>query len=114
MAKKEIYPGKIRSIKFPVVRGKEGEAFYKWLNSYKSFGYHSINHLVAEALKTRYMMDHLKPQELLRPTESKGVSETPNLLDQNVVTMVGDRSETVYEVNDLESILEDMFGSIKR
>ena len=102
--------GEITSYKFPVIKGPEGEAFYQWLNSYEKYGYRSVNNLFTEALKLKFMMDHLKIND--------GIA-----LNKSYPTDVVKKQDDilVFDVEDIDLVesngftaIEKTFGSIKR
>jgi|GEM_PF-4244672 len=107
---KLLKAGQITSYKFPVIKGPEGEAFYNWINSNKKYGYRSLNNLITEALKLRFMMDNLKSNP--ENTASKGIVEE---------VIKKETDATVFDVENIDfvelsgySSIEKTFGSIKR
>ncbi len=107
---KLLKAGQITSYKFPVIKGPEGEAFYNWINSYERYGYRSLNSLITEALKLRFMMDNLKP--------NAGAAASKN---QAAKAEGKESNAPVYDVEDIDfdelsgySSIEKTFGSIKR
>ncbi len=108
---KLLKSGQITSYKFPVIKGPEGEAFYNWINSYEKYGYRSLNSLITEALKLRFMMDNFKASSEATTTKSKAIKEN----------VCPDTDVPVFDVDDIDfdelssySAIEKTFGSIKR
>lgn len=55
MRRKIIGPGDTTTYKLPVIKGEEGKAFYNWFNKADS-----MNKLITDALKIKFMIDQLQ------------------------------------------------------
>lgn len=107
---KLLKAGEIASYKFPAIKGLEGENFYRWLNSYEKHGYRSLNSLITESLKLRFMMDTLITNNGAAVPMNNAADSTRKAADNHIFDV--DEIE-IEELKGLPSI-EKTFGSIKR
>ncbi|KAB3535650.1 hypothetical protein F8154_05830 [Alkaliphilus pronyensis] len=107
VGRKKLTPGMTTSYKTPVIKGDN--SFYDWLNSYEKYGYKSINQLITEALKLKYMMDNLKMELSF---DNVNVKKKPiQHVDNKEIKEV-----EMIDISDIDDfdVLENTFASVKR
>lgn len=111
--KRKIFSsGEITSYKFPVLKGNEGEAFYHWINHYEKYGYKSMNRLITEALKLKFMADHMRT-----PARQDNADQPKEIIkNHGVETAIFDVEADEIDILNQSSIspIAKTFESIKR
>lgn len=90
--------------KFPVILGNSGEEFYNWINNAKS-----INGLITESLKLKFMMEQLD----LEKRETEMIS-SKNHKAKNITRNVLDLDMDIVDEGDMELDIFNTFNSIRR
>lgn len=106
-AKRRILAPKMTiSYKLPVIK-EGGQEFYEWINQCEKRGYKSLNSLITEALKLKYMVDQLNTNDIQLGSISRNANSSGDEDDENIIVDVADIEEFSFDIS-------RTFESIKR
>lgn len=112
-AKRRILAPKMTiSYKLPVIK-EGGQEFYEWINQCEKRGYKSLNSLITEALKLKYMVDQLNTKDIQLGSIPRNANSSGDLEpyrdedDENIIVDVADIEEFSFDIS-------RTFESIKR